>query len=80
LSGQSHGEIGAEHRLVEDNLLWIINKLLDAVDSKSTVERRAGSSPAFAPSDMQIKSLTSGFFCAFILNFVSKRKQFEPPR
>jgi len=51
LSGQFHGEIGAEHRLVEDSLLWFINKLLDAVDSKSTVEIRAGSSPAFGTID-----------------------------
>ena len=40
-----------------------VAKSVDAVDSKSTVEIRAGSSPAFGTKDT-IKSLKGGFFCA----------------
>ena len=41
-----------------------VAKSVDAVDSKSTVEIRAGSSPAFGTIGMLIKSPEGGFFCA----------------
>ncbi len=41
-----------------------VAKSVDAVDSKSTVEIRAGSSPAFGTIGMLIKSPKGGFFCA----------------
>lgn len=40
-----------------------VAKSVDAVDSKSTVEIRAGSSPAFG-TICEIKSPKGGFFCA----------------
>ena len=40
-----------------------VAKSVDAVDSKSTVEIRAGSSPAFGTIGMLIKSPEGGFFC-----------------
>ncbi len=42
-----------------------VAKSVDAVDSKSTVEIRAGSSPAFGTIGMLIKSPEGGFFCKF---------------
>jgi hypothetical protein len=40
-----------------------VAKSVDAVDSKSTVEIRAGSSPAFGTKRCKSKSLKGGFFC-----------------
>lgn len=44
-----------------------VAKSVDAVDSKSTVEIRAGSSPAFGTIGMLIKSPEGGFFVNSII-------------